>query len=105
MDNDKELKDGAASDFQFVTITKPGHGWKDKNEHIVRSHVMRLVRQKQREKRSPKPRGSQGRHVNGLGERYGRFDILAYGTVSIGIYLQQLAPIALQLTTPGRPGK
>jgi hypothetical protein len=37
--------------FQFVSITKPGYGWKNQNEHIVRSHVMRQIRRKQRVKR------------------------------------------------------
>jgi hypothetical protein len=33
--------------YQFVTVTKPGDRW-NKNEHIVRSHAMRLVRRTQR---------------------------------------------------------
>lgn len=45
-------KDDIPSSFQFVTITKPGQGWKNKNEHIVRSHVMRQLRQKQRAQKS-----------------------------------------------------
>jgi hypothetical protein len=39
------------TNFQFVSITKPGYGWKNQNEHIVRSHVMRQIRRKQRVKR------------------------------------------------------
>jgi hypothetical protein len=34
--------------LQFVTITKPGHDWKRGNEYVVRSHVMRHVRKKQK---------------------------------------------------------
>lgn len=39
------------TNFQFVSITKPGYGWKNQNEHIVRSHVMRQIRRKQKVKR------------------------------------------------------
>jgi hypothetical protein len=41
-------KDSTGSEFQFVNITKPGVGWKNRNEHIVRSHVMRQVRREKR---------------------------------------------------------
>jgi hypothetical protein len=34
--------------LKFVAITKPGHDWKRGNEYIVRSHVMRHVRKKQK---------------------------------------------------------
>ena len=40
--------EAAGSTFEFVNITKPGAGWKNKNEHIVRSHVMRQVRRNKR---------------------------------------------------------
>lgn len=39
---------GEPQGFQFVTVTRPGHGCKNNNEHIVRSHVMKQVRRKQK---------------------------------------------------------
>lgn len=60
----KESDEAQSSNFQFVTITKPGAGWKNKNEHIVRSHVMRQVRQKQRERS-----GTRGEKRSGSGNR------------------------------------
>jgi hypothetical protein len=44
----QEAKEGIAPSFQFVSITKPGDGWKHHNEHIVRSHAMRQVRKRQK---------------------------------------------------------
>jgi hypothetical protein len=44
----QEAKETIAPSFQFVSITKPGDRWKDHNEHIVRSHVMRQVRKRQK---------------------------------------------------------
>lgn len=45
--------------FKFVRITKPGHGWKNHNEHIVRSHAMRQVRKRQKleKKKDPSRQG------------------------------------------------
>jgi hypothetical protein len=34
--------------LQFVAITRPGHGWKSSNEHVIRSQAMRHVRRKQK---------------------------------------------------------
>jgi hypothetical protein len=35
-------------EIQFVNITKPGLGWKNRNEHLVRSHAMKHVRRRQK---------------------------------------------------------
>jgi hypothetical protein len=40
--------EAGSPDLKFVTITKPGHDWKRGNEYVVRSHVMRHVRKKQK---------------------------------------------------------
>lgn len=66
----RESKATKAKSFQFVTITKPGQGWKDKNEHIVRSHVMRQLRKKQRDQRQSKKRHMESYHVDRSGQRY-----------------------------------
>jgi hypothetical protein len=66
----KESKAGKSSSFQFVSVTKPGHGWKNENEHIVRSHVMRQLRQKQREERKAKRGEKDVYRVPRSAERY-----------------------------------
>lgn len=102
----KESSEDMASSFQFVTITKPGHGWKNKNEHIVRSHVMRQVRQKQREQRTSKAGEVGDYHVNRYSQRYALPDCLACRCNSSYICLQQLAPIVQRhLTVLNRLGK
>lgn len=46
----KNLRETANLDLRFVAVTKPGHGWKSSDEHVVRSHAMRHVRRKQKQK-------------------------------------------------------
>jgi hypothetical protein len=48
-----EAKDDAiAPSYRFVNITKPSEMWGQHNEHIIRSHVMRQVRKRQKLERS-----------------------------------------------------
>jgi hypothetical protein len=44
----KDPSEAGSPGLKFVTITKPGHDWRRGNEYVVRSHVMRHVRQKQK---------------------------------------------------------
>ena len=46
----KNSRETAGLDLRFVAVTKPGHGWKSSDEHVVRSHAMRHVRRKQKQK-------------------------------------------------------
>jgi hypothetical protein len=90
----KESEETKSLSFQFVTIAGPGQGWKNENEHIVRSHVMRQLRRKQREEKKSKKDEKQDCPITESGERYGRPQpswLVGYNSCSI--YLQQLASI------------
>jgi len=47
----ENLSDPASRSLQFIMVTRPGRDWKNNNEHIVRSHVMRNVRRGQKLKK------------------------------------------------------
>ena len=85
----KESKETKAPSFQFVTITAPGQGWKNENEHIVRSHVMRQMRRKQREEKKSKKDERQNHLITESGDRYGHPQpSWRVGCNSCSIYLQ-----------------
>jgi hypothetical protein len=63
--------------LKFVTITKPGHDWKRGNEYVVRSHVMRHVRKKQKLKVAEAQRKLNASSTGQIqwGTRYGELPI------------------------------
>jgi hypothetical protein len=81
----KDSSEAGSPGLKFVAISKPGHDWKRGNEYIVRSHVMRHVRKKQKLKVAETQRrlnaSSSGQIQRDT--RYGKLPISIHGLLDM----------------------